>query len=110
MDFNFCNNKVTSVRLCAFNIQTEFVISIYREFLRTFNNTCSSSYGKIGSATENQIQGQSSGLTFPSTLSLTSGEEIIKYYMKFLSRNCWYCTKSFMSFLSLTHCQYYHHM
>jgi len=61
MDFNFHNNKVTSsVRLCAFNIQGEFVISIYREFLRTFNNTCSSSYfGKIGSATENQIQAQS---------------------------------------------------
>jgi len=57
MDFNFHNNKVTlSVTLCAFNIQAEFVISIYREFLRSFNNTCSSSYfGKIGSATQNQI-------------------------------------------------------
>jgi len=33
MDFNFHNNQVTlSVRLCAFNIQAEFVISIYRQF------------------------------------------------------------------------------
>jgi hypothetical protein len=58
MDFNFHNNKVPlSMRLCTFNIQDEFVTSIYREILRTFNNTCHSSYfGKIGSATEIQIQ------------------------------------------------------
>ena len=81
------SNKVTlSVRLCAFNIQAEFVISIYRGFLRTFNNSCSSYFAKLGSASESQRQ--SSGLVFPSTLSLTSGKEIIKYYMKFLSKNC----------------------
>ena len=43
--------------------------------------------------------------SFHSQTCLTPGKQIITYCLKFLSRNCWYCTASLSATAWLTHCQ-----